>query len=260
MNDEEYLKKSKLAFNLSHSSIELLDKCSYAFYLRYVLKFYPEGLPPNYSTEYGQLFHDVCEVYTGTGEQEVYNLIAKYKPKYQINDEYEKKIPLGVRNFLFFWNKYLVGAKKIYREKKIQVFLNEFLGLNGLLDVLYRLNDGSWIIADWKSSKKRSNYSAQLSCYFYLLSLISKEPMDKIKCQVVYLCAEKESGITEEYNLTIDDRDDYENRILSAVDRLSKMNVEDPKVWRMKPGPLCPWCDYYLERGGICEGNKNLEK
>ena len=248
--------KSKLAFTLSHSSLELLVKCPYAFYQRYIMKYYPE-VEPNYSAEFGKLFHKVAEEYKGSGEAEVKELIEKYKGDFAITEEYELKIPRGIRNFLYFYNKYLVNAKKIYREKKITVLLNDFLGLTGSLDVLYQTEDGKWIITDYKSSKKRGDYSIQLSCYFYLLSLISKKTPEKITCQVVYLAMERIEDVMQEYVITLDDKNDYEQRLLTYVSTIMNSDVGDMSQWRKKPGPLCLWCDFH--KAGICRGKSSKD-
>jgi RecB family exonuclease len=248
----EKLDRSNLAFSLSHSSLELLEKCPYSWFLRYVRKFYPE-VEPNFPAEFGGLFHESAEHYTGTGREEFEALINKFKSKYNINAEYEAKISLGITNFLYFYEKYLKGAKKIYREKKIEVLLNQFIALTGSLDVLYQKEDGKWVITDYKSSKKPGDYSNQLSCYFYLLSLMSTKFPTEIECQVVYLVAPTEDKIVQNYLIDIGDIEICEQRLLTAINKISILGVEDIGNWKKRVGPLCPWCDYY--KAGICEGN-----
>lgn len=245
--------KSKLAFNLSHSSIDLLERCSYSFFQRYIQKFYPE-VEPNYSAEFGLIFHDASEVYTGSGREEFEQLVAQFRTKHTITPEYEAKIPLATSNFLYFYENYLKKSKKMYKEKRIQILLNEFVGLNGSLDVLYQKEDNKWVIVDLKSSKKPGDYSAQLSCYYYLLSKISTIVPKQVECQIVYLVAGSESEVVQTYILDLCDMEICENRILTAVNKISILGVDDVALWKKKPSKLCPWCDYY--KSGICVGNE----
>jgi hypothetical protein len=249
--------KSKLAFTLSHSSLDLLDKCPYSWYEKYIQKFYPE-VEDNTASEFGGLFHEVAENYTGTGIEEVYALIKKFRYKYVFNQEYEDKIPKAINSFLYFYNTHLKNAKKVYREKKITILLNEFLALTGSLDVLYQNDNNEWTIVDYKSSKKISDCSAQLSCYFYLLTAISGKAPDKINCQVVYLVAgNSEQDTVQNYIIDSDDRQTFENKLWSAVTKISQLGVENVGVWKKKPGPLCPWCMYY--KSDTCDGNRCLK-
>lgn len=249
------LDKSKLAFNLSHSSIDLLERCPYSYYLRYVCKFYPE-VEPNYSAEFGLIFHDASEEYTGTGREEFESLVAKFRPKHVITPEYEAKIPLATSNFLYYYENHLKTAKKIYKEKRIQILLNEYLGFNGSLDVLFQKEDDKWVIVDLKSSKKAGDYSAQLSCYYYLLSIIGNKTPKQIECQIVYLVAASTEEIVQTYILDLGDIEICQNRILTAVNKISILGVDDVSKWKKRPGPLCPWCDYY--KSGVCEGKDKL--
>jgi hypothetical protein len=243
--------KSQLAFNLSHSSIDLLEKCPYSFFERYIQKFYPE-VEPNYSAEFGLIFHEASEVYTGSGREEFESLVAKFKPYHKITPEYEAKIPLATSNYLYFYENHLKNAKKMHREKRLQILLNDFIGFNGSLDVLYQKENNKWVIVDLKSSKKPSDYSAQLSCYYYLLSKHSNVTPKEVECQVVYLVAPTEDKIVQPYILDLQDIEICENRLLTAVNKISILDVDDVTKWKKRPGPLCPWCDYY--KAGICDG------
>lgn len=254
--DKPEIDKSKLAFNLSHSSIELLEKCPYSFYERYVMKFYPE-VEPNYASEFGSLIHEASQFYKGTGRAEFEFLVEKFRHKYLINDEYADKIPLAISNYLFFHEVYLVGAKKIYKEKSIQILLNEYVGFNGSIDILYQQEDDSWVVVDLKSSKKPGDYSKQLSCYYYLLSKISNKTPSYLNCKVVYLVAPTEDKIIQPYSLDKDDLEICEQRLLSAVNKISLLGVDDVSQWKKKVTPLCPWCDLY--KAGVCQGKDNFQ-
>jgi hypothetical protein len=50
------------------------------------------------------------------------------------------------------------------------------------------------------------------------------------------------------------DIDFSDERINNCLDTIVKLGVTDKEKWKKKPGPLCPWCDYFI--AGICEGNK----
>lgn len=248
----ENIDRKQLAFTLSHSSMELLEKCPYAWFQRYVMKFYP-SVDRNVASEFGGLFHEVAEVYTGTGKEEIILLVDKLKCNYHLDEEYSKKIPVAINNFHYFYEKFLRNAKKIYREKRIEILLNQFLALIGSLDVLYQTEGGNWVITDYKSSKKPGDYSVQLSCYFYLLSCISKTVPKEIKCQVVYLAAEKEENIIQEYTIDLQDLEICQQRLLTLVNKISILDVDNVAMWKKRPSALCPWCDYF--KAGICEGN-----
>lgn len=255
----EPIDKSKLAFNLSHSSMDTLERCPYQFYMRYIRKLYPEYLEPNYPAEFGSWFHEASEFYTGTGQEEFKALLVKLKHKYAIIKEYEDKVPLAIKNFLYFYETYLRSAQKIYKEKKIQILLNDYIGFNGSLDVLYQKPDGKWVVVDLKSSKKPSDYSNQLSCYYYLLSKICKVVPKELECQIVYLVAPTEPAVVSTYTLDLQDVEICENRLLTNINKISILGVDDVSKWVKKPTKLCGWCDYYLE-GSICDGNGRVDR
>lgn len=228
-----------------------MEKCPYSFFERYIMKFYPE-VEPNYSAEFGLIFHEASEVYTGTGREEFEALVEKFKPYHVITPEYEAKIPLAISNFLYFYENYLVKAKKIHKEKRIQILLNPWVGFNGSIDILYQEEDGSWVVVDLKSSKKPGDYSKQLSCYYYLLSKISPTTPPTLKCKIVYLVAPTEDKVVQDYLLDLDDLNICENRLLTAVNKISLLDVDDVAKWKKRVTPLCPWCDLY--KAGTCEG------
>jgi hypothetical protein len=247
--------KKELAFTLSHSSLELLNKCLWSWYQRYVEKWYPD-VEKNPASEFGSLLHISIENYTGTGKGEMNALIEKYRDDYELNEEYSAKIPKAVDRFLEFYEKHLKGVVKMYKEKTITILLNQFLALTGSLDVLYQTVNGNWIIVDWKTTKKMNgDVSKQLSCYFYLLSAVSKTSPKQIKCQVVYLAAGYDDEYVQEYTIDEQDKEIYENLLLEAVDKISRFDIETSEQWKRKPSPLCPWCSYYLE--GVCSGTDN---
>lgn len=246
---------STTIFSFSHSGVDCMEKCTREWYLKYIKKIYPKTIQP--ATQFGSFLHEIAENYRGNGIQEIRQLQDKFKSKYVINDVYEAKINLAVANFMNFYHDYLENASTIYREKEIRIALNEYVDLVGNIDCLYRNSNNEWVVVDYKTSKKVSDCSKQLSLYYFLMCAISKKKPKKLKCQIVYLALEDKSyPIVDEYVLTQDELDFCESRLESAMNRLQNLGVEKMSAWRKKPGHLCNYCDYFLT--GYCDG-KNKE-
>ena len=220
------------------------------------MKIFPKSKKP--ATEFGKFLHEIAENYKGGGIIELRELQNTYKDKYVIDADYEEKINSAMSVFMDFYHKYLQSAKQIYREKEIRIALSEYVDLVGNIDCLYRNENDEWVVVDYKTSKKPSDCSKQLSLYYFLMCAISKTKPKKLRCQIVYLALNDSSYNTvDEYVLTQEELDFCEYRLESAFNRITNLGIDDITAWRKKPGPLCKYCDFYIT--GYCDGKNKDE-
>jgi hypothetical protein len=241
-------------FTLSHSSLETMTKCPHQWYLKYVKQLYPEK--DNDVTDFGNLCHEIAENYYGGGRLEIKRLYKEISPKYILTPEYAKKLPLAMKRLEVFYNEKLEKSPKVYHEKEFRFALDEYIDVTGKVDVMYKEEDGTWVVVDYKTSKKMGNYFDQFAFYYFLITRISGKIPDKLKFQGVYFCAG--SGIelddfVDEVILEKDAIEVAENRIGNGINTILHHNVDNIEKWKKKPSPLCSWCEY--QNAGICEGN-----
>ena len=251
----EKVKRSKKThdttiFSFSHSGLESMESCLRKWYLMYIKGYFPKPKQP--ATEFGKLCHKIAEEYTGTGIVEARKLLEQYRAGHEISPEYETKLNSAISIIVDFHDKHLSKVAKVYKEKEIRIALSEYIDLLGSIDVLYKSEEDGWVVVDYKTSKKKSDYSKQLAFYYFLLLGISNAKPKKLKCQIVYLALDGQKDYIDEYELSQDELEFCEMRIQSAINRIMHLGVDNMGAWRKKVGPLCNYCNFKIV--GYCDG------
>lgn len=249
-------KKSKKSFDttvftLSHSSLEAQEKCPFQWYLRYIELLYPKK--DNEAADFGSLCHLIAENYFGGGQEELKRLFTEFNENYILTPEYEAKIPLALSRIERFYDAYLSGASKIFREKEFRYAFDEYVDITGNIDVLYK-ND-NWVVVDYKTSKKKDkDHSLQFWFYYYLISKVTGKTPPSLTFQCVYLTAGTDKNVEDFVETTEFEADCIEmaeSRIQAGINRILNRGA-DKDNWKKNPNRLCDWCDY--KKAGLCDG------
>lgn len=227
---------------ISASKSDIIDQCLWKYYLKYVEKL--EGLESKNeeALNFGSFIHKIFEV--GLNEKDTKSLakIAEsirgtYKIPFQMND----RITKCIENFLV-WNSKLgetVSTEKLY---KLPLDEKNDIHFVGVIDRVIRGTDGSYLVIDYKTSKKQKSkkellQDKQLMGYAYTMHCVYGVEFSKIYC-------------AHYYPLT--------NTFIPV--RFSKFQIMDwkrkeiDKVWRIrkkKKGEFpamqnifCDWCEF----------------
>jgi RecB family exonuclease len=240
---------------ISASSVQTYEQCPRRWFYRYIQKLYPK-VPEEEWTQFGNFIHDVAEHYTGGTLEEFKKLAAEKLKKYVISPTYKHKVIPAIKNLYVFCNQRFQADDVIDRERKIEIPYRENFILTGKLDILHVRNNTVTII-DWKSSKAEKDHSFQLAFYKLLLDLFDIVKTDVLHCEIVYLCATTQDDLlyVEKYQITKTEADDAIRRIEALIRTYKYLGTTDKEKWRMKPGPLCEYCDFFKAK--ICEGKKH---
>ena len=250
-----------LKIMISHSSMECLEQCTLKWFLKYVEKLKVD-VEPGIENTFGSYIHDVCERFNGDTADDLKKLAKERLKSYEVHPDIKHKIPKAIRNFWKFWNDVLKheDIPESGREKKF--FANtyeEHFNMMGIIDLMFKNKNGELIILDWKTNKKPRDASKQLSFYFYLLKMLGEIPDSQtvLKCKIVYLCVDVVDEYVEvPYDIDELDLESAAARLDSFIKKVKKRQ-RDKEKYPAKPGPLCPWCDYY--KAGVCKGKDVLD-
>lgn len=261
-------KPQKEGITLSHSSISVMEKCQREYFLQYIEKVKVDDTFPH--NAFGSMMHLICENYTGSGPEELQDLIKcfitdeKLKSKYYdfLDDTYKKKIKKALKVIYKWFDKRWKVTENYIAEK--QVDIHDFdnvdgvaIHLQGKLDGYYNIKE-KLFVTDFKSGKKKKNHAKQLGFYYLLLSLVEKDLNErKVYGEIVNLSLDGEYSYDElvEY-IEIEEFDfiDAENRVEKAINLLKTNGItkDSKEKWKKKPQKLCDWCKF--KRSGDCNG------
>jgi RecB family exonuclease len=258
MTEEE--KKDKSLF-ISHSSMETMEQCLLKWYLRYIEKLKPKV--ENHDTLLGDIIHKTIYKFEGVHTPSIAKLLQENltvpEATPEFLEKYKPRLAKAIRNFAKFYNDRLkdIGLTKNEKERKfITPAPTEGFNLIGIMDIYFKRNNVITLL-DWKTSKKESDHSEQLSYYFLLLKLLGEIPEDQntFDAEIVYLSLiEHEDYKVEAYHLDEKDLDAACYRLESYIRRIQQKGLSKEN-YPKKPSALCPWCDYY--KAGICNGKED---
>ena len=173
-----YLKDKNI--NLSYSSIDTYNKCSFSYYLKNILKL--DDFQNNLSSIIGTILHDILDNYYKTGKVD-YSLDDNIL-KYNLN-----------KKEIYYVNKLVTNFKEIFpniinqsnnmkfnefkTEDKIEIKLNDKFNLIGFIDkiMIYDNNLSKYaVVVDYKTydnyldlSLLKYGINIQLPIYYYLI-------------------------------------------------------------------------------------------
>jgi hypothetical protein len=150
-----------------------------------------------------------------------------------------------------------------------QVFDFEGARVFAKTDFMFRGNDGSFNIVDWKTfsdksggNEKDGKARVQLGVYGYYAASILGEPLERIRLLEVNLLDE---GATVEYSISNENLEEFYSHIRGGIDKLSSVLVNGD-IARNEAGPpdlfpkvdngLCRYCNFYR----ICRDESNPDR
>ncbi len=265
---EKFSKKQKEGITLSHSSIEVMNKCNREYFLQYIEKIKIKDEKP-WNT-FGSMMHLIAENYSGNGSEEIKALYKCFeedktlKSKYieKLDSCYKGKIVKALKILHKWFTTRWPKAENYVPEKQIDVYdIDEIDGvsihLQAKLDGFYKFYE-NYFITDFKSGKKKKNHSKQLGFYLFMLSLIDPSITEnKVFGEVVNIALDTQTTydkLVEYYELEEFDIQDAENRVENAIQTLKKngITIESKNNWKKKPQKLCDWCKF--KESGHCNG------
>jgi hypothetical protein len=244
---------------ISHSSMESMEHCLLKWYLRYIEKNKPKV--DNFDTLLGDLIHTTIYKYEGVNSvslSKIFNDTLKSKKvKSEFLDNYKPRLAKAIKNFGKYWNDHLKDVGLTKNEKERKFIINApapGFKIMAIMDIYFKRNDVITLL-DWKTSKKTSDHTDQLAFYFLVLKLIGEIPENQntFDAEIVYLSLVDKSDTYHvvKYHLDEKDLDSACYRMDSYIRRIQQKGTLKEN-YPKKPGPLCPWCDYY--KAGICNG------
>lgn len=244
------------ALRLSVSKCKTFSDCAKKYHYSYVLK-----LPKKEFSHhiFGKFIHKVLEDFHNAyihGSDEPLNKVmgrvykaamAEYKLKmtadaqkeaYDIVDSYLKNIS-GNKESL---------TNILAVEKNFNFSISDSVVLNGMIDRIQMDTDGVIHVCDYKTVKSKKyikNDFLQLLTYAYVIC--TEDPtIEKVRGSYILLRHDFEY-ITKEFSK------DEILEIKNKYEDYAKM-IEDEKLWRPSPSPLCAYCDYVDN----CQEGKNF--
>lgn len=257
--------------SVSISRIKKFKECKLAYKYNYISGFQPSKVSIADVTLKGLVLHEVMEKSIGKNisDSMALNILSEVCNKKSVSQEKREEFNLdnGLANFLKF-KKHIYGTykiKEVLPEFKVKCNLN-FLGIEkqviSIFDLFLKLEDGSFIIVDYKTPKSidMSLYSDQLCLYVYVLYkyLNTKESLaDFLKKVNTYIFFPM-AIINKKKEDSIENRliklDITESMIYSLIRKISKTvkDILDFDFDKMaiilssetEIGLSCSWCPY----------------
>ena len=164
------------------------------------------------------------------------------------NKEYVSMLPQQLEEAKIMLQEYLFALEKngmpnvLAIEDGFNLIIDKYV-LRGFIDRIDVDKDGLFHIVDYKTTKNEK-YLDDFQLLIYGLALKNKYPdMDRFRGS--YILLKKGSKyMTNEYN--IEDIRKCEKKIIEYGN-----SIENEKIWRKNPSPLCNYCDFYEPCQGI---------
>ena len=164
--------------NLSYTKVDSYNKCSFAYYLKYILKL--EEFEETFAARVGTIIHEILSLYM----KEDFSLDNEITRILEENEFTSKELLLLDNIFkqleevikLLKEQDNIIGYKNIITEKKYEIKLDELTNFVGIIDKIYN-SDNNYVIVDYKSGIAsidckylESGLNMQLFIYLYLLT------------------------------------------------------------------------------------------
>lgn len=242
---------------LSHSRLDVYRKCHRQFWYEFI-KELPKEDENKEASDFGSCCHEILEKYTGGSKQELMELYKSMVPtKYPITSKYKKKIPLALKNIHMYYKTILRKYPSAFKEKQIRIKYNVGVILTGKIDLIIEQDDGIYLVVDYKTKKtyKFSKPEEQMSMYALLLDRDKQIPLEKIRCEMVYIALDGEDkygniilnegyeNIVKPCRVKPTDVESLKKEIETLQIRVEKYTEE--KDWLTSPTKFnCTYCPY----------------
>mgnify|MGYP003628040351 CR=1 FL=1 len=169
---------------ISESKSKIYTECNLKYKYRYINR-YKEEAKNSDALHFGSYIHKVLEDGVDASGVDQLNIIAqKLRNNYSFPDSMLGRVERCLVNFYEF-NKNL--SETVATEMVYEVVYDEKreIKLNGIIDRVVKGEDGSYLIIDYKTSKRESTeidlfQDRQLQGYAYAIHKMLKIPLDKI--------------------------------------------------------------------------------
>jgi ATP-dependent helicase/nuclease subunit A len=149
-----------------------------------------------------------------------------------------------------------------YKELNLRTMLNKRQMLSGVIDRLYKTDDGNWEILDYKTDrtpvnkKKLDRYRFQMKFYAYLVSRFSEMPVESITANLFFTAF----GAREHFTFTQRDLETVGKELNNTVARIRKDQEADSLAKISRHYDHCPECQYYNEADSGCIADGKLKR
>ncbi|MFI5264090.1 MAG: UvrD-helicase domain-containing protein, partial [Candidatus Kapaibacterium sp.] len=252
----------------SPSQILTYLECPTKYYLRYQLGLPEEGRLPYYNeadtlaenvegTVLGQIVHKILEKAANFVSAEFID-IGLLDDTFQIicndlhlsNEErtnYAESVKSDIQHvFSTSLGRQAVKATQYYTELPLRSMLQNGQMLSGIIDRLFRDDEGLWNILDYKTDRsentaKKSRYEFQLRFYAYFVSLLYDVSI--VKAHILYT----HTGNSLTFFFTKDDFEGIRKQLESLISEIrtqKKIRSLDDLERRLSHCPDCPYFDW----------------
>ena len=225
---------------ISESKYQTFKQCKLKYSFRYVDRL-PE--PQEANTEalhFGSYIHKVLEDgVNATTREELVTIAEEVKGSYDVSKKYEGKDLKCIDNFLEF-NKNIEGT--VATELVFEVEVKDDITLNGVIDRVVKGKDGSYLVIDYKTSKREKNkvdlyQDSQLKGYVYAIHKLYGVPISQIHAAHYYPLTNNFVNV----KYSIPQITAHTRKIIDEVWKIRKSKKEDMKPNR---NDFCNWCAY----------------
>ena len=227
----------------SYSQLNLFKTCPLQYYYEYILRIRKQ---PKLVFEYGTLIHDTLKQYFMRDRDiknidildKIYNTrwesvnLSVFRNEEHIED-YKKKGIESIKNNIDLIKPR--GIKNSY-EENIDLFLDDKYRINGRLDRLDFLEDGSISIVDYKTGSSSSQDTSSSNMQLGIYSILVKEKFKKDIKDLKLIFIDEGKEITINYDKI--DIDNVKNEVFDLIEKIKNLEV------KATPSFVCNYCEY----------------
>lgn len=225
---------------ISESKYKTFKQCKLKYRYKYV-EYIPEPEEANTDAlHFGSYIHKIFEDgYKLSTESDLLKISEEVKGKYKLSTGYEGKDLVCIKNFLEF-NKKL--GETVATELPFEIELGKDIKLNGIIDRVIRGKNNTYLIIDYKTSKKEKTkvelyQDTQLKGYTYAIHKMYEVPIRNITVAHYYPL----TGNIVNVSYTNNQINAYTKSIIDEVWRIRKAKKTDLTATRNE---FCNWCPY----------------
>lgn len=225
---------------ISESKYKTFKQCKLKYRYKYVeyLKEPDEGNTD--ALQFGSYIHKIFEDGVNLkNENDLVRLSEDVRGKYTVASSYTGKDVVCIKNFLNL-NKKL--GETVATELPFDIVLSEDIRLNGVIDRVIRGKNNTYLIIDYKTSKKEKTkvelyQDTQLKGYTYAIHKMYEVPIKNIVAAHYYPLSDNLVSVS----YTTNQINAYTKSIINEVWKIRKSKKGDLVATRNE---FCNWCAY----------------